>query len=65
MLKIDYRIRENERKMTDHLYDTLEEIGKTAGSSGCISHGARLDSNGSAIHEHGCAAWERIPSAPH
>ena len=30
-LKIDYEIGDNERKMADHIYDVLEEVGKNAG----------------------------------
>ena len=61
MLKIDYRIRENERKMTDHIYDTLEEIGKTAGIEWVHFTRGELDSNGSAIHEHGCCRMGEDP----
>ena len=31
LLKIDYQIGENERKMTEHMSDTVEEIVKAAG----------------------------------
>ena len=31
LLKIDYEIGENERKMADHMDDTLEEVGKAPG----------------------------------
>ena len=61
MLKIDYRIRENERKMTEHIYDTLEEIGKTAGIEWVHFTRGELDSNGSAIHEHGCCRMGEDP----
>jgi choline dehydrogenase-like flavoprotein len=54
MLKIDYEIGDNERKMTTHIYDTLEEIGKAAGIEWVHFTRGELDSNGSAIHEHGC-----------
>jgi choline dehydrogenase-like flavoprotein len=54
MLHIDYAIGENERKMTDHIYDTLEEVGKAAGIEWVDFKRGVLDSNGSAIHEHGC-----------
>jgi choline dehydrogenase-like flavoprotein len=54
MLKIDYEIGDNERKMADHIYDTLEEIGKAAGIEWAHFKRGELDSNGSAIHEHGC-----------
>jgi choline dehydrogenase-like flavoprotein len=54
MLEIDYAIGENERKMRDHIYDTLEEIGKAAGIEWVHFTRGELDNNGSAIHEHGC-----------
>jgi choline dehydrogenase-like flavoprotein len=54
MLHIDYAIGENERKMAEHMYDTLEEVGKAAGIEWVSFNRGALDNNGSAIHEHGC-----------
>jgi len=50
---IDYRIGENERKMTEHMADTVEEIVKAAGGVLVNYRRAQLDAMGSAIHEHG------------
>ena len=51
--KIDYQIGENERKMTAHMADTVEEIVKAAGGELVNYKRAQLDAMGSAIHEHG------------
>jgi choline dehydrogenase-like flavoprotein len=53
LLKIDYRIGENERKMADHMADTVEEIVRAAGGVLVDYRRMELDKNGSAIHEHG------------
>jgi choline dehydrogenase-like flavoprotein len=53
LLHIDYRIRENERKMTEHMADTIEEIAKASGIELFEYKRGELDRNGSAIHEHG------------
>lgn len=53
LLKIDYRIGENERKMTEHMADTVEEIVQAAGGVLVDYRRGDLDRNGSAIHEHG------------
>ena len=54
MLKIDYQIGDNERKMADYIYDVLEDVGKAAGIEWVHFKRGELDNNGSAIHEHGC-----------
>ena len=51
--KIDYHIGENERKMTEHMNDTAEEIVKAAGGVLVGYKRGELDRLGSAIHEHG------------
>jgi choline dehydrogenase-like flavoprotein len=51
--RIDYRIGDNERKMTQHMADTVEEIVKAAGGVLIDYRRGELDKNGSAIHEHG------------
>ena len=53
LLKIDYRIGENERKMAEHMPTRLEEIVKAAGGEWSHYTRGELDYNGSAIHEHG------------
>ena len=51
--RIDYRIGENERKMTEHMADTVEEIVKASGGVLVNYRRGQLDAMGSAIHEHG------------
>ena len=51
--RIDYRIGENERKMTEHMADTVEEIVKASGGVLVNYKRSDLDAMGSAIHEHG------------
>jgi choline dehydrogenase-like flavoprotein len=53
LAKIDYQIGENERKMTEHMADTIEEIVKAAGGELVNYRRGQLDVMGSAIHEHG------------
>jgi len=53
LIRIDYRIGENERKMAAHMADTAEEIVKAAGGVLVGYERGVLDHNGSAIHEHG------------
>jgi choline dehydrogenase-like flavoprotein len=60
-LKIDYEIGDNERKMRDHIYDVLEEVGKRAGIEWTHFTRGELDNNGSAIHEHGCCRMGEDP----
>ena len=50
---IDYRIGDNERKMTEHMADTLEEMVKAMGGEMVGYKRGELDFMGSAIHEHG------------
>jgi choline dehydrogenase-like flavoprotein len=53
LMKIDYRIRENERKMVEHMGDLVEEMVKTAGGELVDYRRGETDKPGSAIHEHG------------
>jgi choline dehydrogenase-like flavoprotein len=53
LMKIDYTIGDNERKMTQHMADTVEEIVKAAGGVLVNYRRGQLDGNGTAIHEHG------------
>jgi choline dehydrogenase-like flavoprotein len=52
LLKIDYRIGDNEKKMAAHMYDVVEEICRKAGAELVVFERGVLDNNGSAIHEH-------------
>jgi choline dehydrogenase-like flavoprotein len=53
LMKIDYTIGENERKMAEHMYDTAEEICRAARAELVTFERGTLDRAGSAIHEHG------------
>lgn len=53
LLHIDYSIRDNERKMVEHMADTIEELAQASGIELFDYRRADLDRNGSAIHEHG------------
>ena len=53
LLKIDYRIGDNERRMVEHMCDTVEEIVKAAGGELVGYQRGVTDGMGSAIHEHG------------
>jgi choline dehydrogenase-like flavoprotein len=53
LMKIDYHIRENERKMVDHMGDVVEEMMKAAGGELVGYRRGEMDKMGSAIHEHG------------
>jgi choline dehydrogenase-like flavoprotein len=53
LMRIDYRIRENERKMVEHMGDLVEEMVKTAGGELLDYRRGETDKAGSAIHEHG------------
>jgi len=61
-LKVDYEIGDNERKMADHIFDVLEEVGKAAGIEWVHFKRGELDNNGSAIHEHGCCRMGDDPA---
>jgi choline dehydrogenase-like flavoprotein len=52
VVKIDYRIGENERKMTEHMADAVEELAKASGIELVDYTRGQLDAMGSAIHEH-------------
>ena len=60
-MRIDYQIGDNERKMADHIFDVLEEVGQSAGIEWMHFKRGELDSNGSAIHEHGCCRMGEDP----
>ena len=53
LLKIDYRIRGNERAMLEHMCDSVEALAKEAGVELVDYKRGAVDRNGSAIHEHG------------
>jgi choline dehydrogenase-like flavoprotein len=52
LLKIDYRIGDNEQKMKEHMADTIEAFAKDSGIELVNYKRGELDSMGSAIHEH-------------
>ena len=52
LLSIDYHIGENEKKMTEHMADAVEELAKAAGVELVDYTRGDLDAMGSAIHEH-------------
>jgi choline dehydrogenase-like flavoprotein len=54
LIHIDYSLGENELKMAEHIWDTLEDVGHAAGIEWVNFKRGVLDKNGSAIHEHGC-----------
>jgi len=58
---INYRIGDNERKMTEHMADTVEEIVKAAGGVLVNYRRGQLDAMGSAIHEHGTCRMGEDP----
>ena len=51
--RIEYQIGENERRMAEEMYDTCESILHAAKAEILPLKRGQLDSNGSAIHEHG------------
>jgi len=51
--RIDYSIGENERRMARDMYNTMLEIMHAAKAEIVPADKGQLDSNGSAIHEHG------------
>ncbi len=53
LVRIDYAIGENERKMADQMYSTCEEILHAAKAEVAPYTRGSLDVNGGAIHEHG------------
>jgi choline dehydrogenase-like flavoprotein len=52
-MKIDVTFGDNERKMRRHMYDTCEEIMRTAGAEILPFDRNQNDPPGSSIHEHG------------
>ncbi|HWP44610.1 MAG TPA: GMC family oxidoreductase, partial [Blastocatellia bacterium] len=53
LAKIVYSIGDNERKMVEDMYDTIEMILKEARAEVFEFERGKTDTNGSAIHEHG------------
>jgi choline dehydrogenase-like flavoprotein len=52
IVRIEYKIGDNERKMAEHMYDTVEEILHAAKAEVLPYQRGNLEGNGSAIHEH-------------
>ncbi len=61
LLHIDYRTGENERKMVEHMCDTVEELAQAAGIELVDYRRGETDKNGSAIHEHGTCRMGQDP----
>jgi choline dehydrogenase-like flavoprotein len=61
LLRIDYRTGENEKKMVEHMYDTVEELAQAAGIELVDLRRGETDKNGSAIHEHGTCRMGQDP----
>jgi choline dehydrogenase-like flavoprotein len=61
LLRIDYRTGENERKMVEHMSDTVEELAQAAGIELVDYRRGETDKNGSAIHEHGTCRMGQDP----
>lgn len=61
VVRIDYRTGENERKMVEHMCDTVEEIVQAAGGELVDYKRGETDKNGSAIHEHGTCRMGKDP----
>jgi len=53
LLRIDYKVGENERLMAKEMYDTAESVLHAAKAEILPFERGHLDVNGSAIHEHG------------
>jgi choline dehydrogenase-like flavoprotein len=61
LARIDYRIGDNEKKMVEHMADTVEAIVKAAGGELVNYRRAETDRMGSAIHEHGTVRMGEDP----
>ncbi len=61
LVRIDYRTGENERKMVEHMCDTVEELMQAAGGELVGYKRGETDKNGSAIHEHGTCRMGQDP----
>ncbi len=59
--KIEYRIRENEKKMLVDMYDTAEQVMRAAKAEILPFERGVVDVAGSAIHEHGTVRMGRDP----
>jgi choline dehydrogenase-like flavoprotein len=61
LLKVDYHIGENEKKMTEHMSDAVEELAKASGVELVNYRRNDLDAMGSAIHEHSTCRMAEDP----
>ncbi|MDQ6675893.1 MAG: GMC family oxidoreductase [Acidobacteriota bacterium] len=61
VVRIDYKVGENERLMAKEMYDTAESILHAAKAEILPFERGRLDVNGSAIHEHGTCRMGEDP----
>jgi choline dehydrogenase-like flavoprotein len=61
LLHIDYSTRDNEKKMFEHMADTIEEVAKASGIELFDYRRGQADRNGAAIHEHGTCRMGEDP----
>jgi choline dehydrogenase-like flavoprotein len=61
LMKIDYTIRDNERKMVEHMNDFVEELVRAAGGELVGYRRGETDAMGSAIHEHATCRMGQDP----
>lgn len=60
-LRIEYQLGENERRMTPHMYDAVEEILHSMRAEPLPYRRGELDELGAAIHEHGTCRMGEDP----
>jgi len=64
-MKIEYQIGENEHRMAQEMYDTAEQILRSAKAEIMPYERGSLDKPGSAIHEHGtCRMGDDAKKSP-
>jgi choline dehydrogenase-like flavoprotein len=61
LMKIDYTVRDNERKMVEHMNDFVEELVRAAGGELVGYRRGETDAMGSAIHEHATCRMGQDP----
>lgn len=58
--RIEYNMGDNEQKMAEHMYDTIEEMLHPAKAEVLPYKCGRLDNSGGAIHEHSTCRMGKI-----
>ncbi len=61
LMRIAYKLGENERKMIDRMYDVVEEMLHAAKAEPLPYNRGDIDTLGAAIHEHGCVRMGADP----